>query len=139
MQALDAILLDLGLPDSMGLASVQAIRDGAPTTPVIVISGNEDPETGRGALALGAQDFVIKGRSEPAAIVRLIEYALERQQLVSELQAKNKESEIVSAQLRRLIADHGDAMIIVDPEGIAVFVNPAGEGFLVDLRLILLA
>ncbi len=129
MQAFDAILLDLGLPDNMGLASVQAIRDGAPTTPVIVISGNEDPETGRGALALGAQDFVIKGRSEPAAIVRLIEYALERQQLVSELQAKNKESEIVSAQLRRLIADHGDAMIIVDPEGIAVFVNPAGEGF----------
>jgi CheY-like chemotaxis protein/HPt (histidine-containing phosphotransfer) domain-containing protein len=56
----DAVLLDLGLPDSIGLRGLAAIRAAAPTAAVVVLSGSEDPELIWTAIENGAQEFEIK-------------------------------------------------------------------------------
>lgn len=57
---IDIILLDLGLPDSVGLDTLSRIRTHAPNIPIIVISGQSDRETARLALRQGAQGFIPK-------------------------------------------------------------------------------
>lgn len=55
----DAVLLDLGLPDRDGLELIAAIRKRS-TAPVIVVSARSDVAEKVAALDLGAADFVTK-------------------------------------------------------------------------------
>ena len=43
------VLLDLALPDSDGMDTIRAIQNVAPNTPIVVISGSQDPAAVRGA------------------------------------------------------------------------------------------
>jgi len=58
----DVILQDLVMPDIDGLTLVRLFRTNPPTaeTPVIVLSGNDDPDTRARALAQGANDYLVK-------------------------------------------------------------------------------
>ncbi len=80
----DLILLDLSLPDSHGLETVRAICQHVSHTPVIVLTGLEDEELGFEAIGQGAQDYLIKGTLNAAALGRTIRYAKERHRLVVE-------------------------------------------------------
>ena len=73
----DIILLDLGLPDGMdlsGLSHMAAMLD----SPVIVLTGNEDPSLVDRALACGAHDFLPKSENLRAMLPRAIQFALHR-------------------------------------------------------------
>jgi len=76
----DLVLLDLGLPDSRGVDTVVRVVREHPTLPVIVLTSHADETLARAALAAGAEDYIVKGAIEPAALVRAIEYAYERKQ-----------------------------------------------------------
>ena len=52
------VLLDLQLPGT--LSGMDVLKAVAATVPVIVITGNVDPESGRSVLAAGAFDYVSK-------------------------------------------------------------------------------
>ncbi|MDB4887173.1 MAG: hypothetical protein JWN79_2611 [Gemmatimonadetes bacterium] len=56
----DAIILDLGLPDTNGLAVMEAIRREGRTTPVLILTGTHDAETTVRALDAGADDYLRK-------------------------------------------------------------------------------
>jgi two-component system, NarL family, nitrate/nitrite response regulator NarL len=58
--ALDAILLDLRMPGMNGLAGLKAMCAACATVPVVIISGETDPDTVRGALQAGAAGFLPK-------------------------------------------------------------------------------
>jgi signal transduction histidine kinase/DNA-binding response OmpR family regulator len=85
-QAYDAVLLDLTLPDSSGLATVTALRQAAPALPIVVMTGHDDMAFALGALDAGAQDYLVKGDVSEQQLVRSIRYARERQQLELELE-----------------------------------------------------
>jgi DNA-binding response OmpR family regulator len=77
----DIILLDLGLPDSVGLESFKAILDKHPVIPIIILTGLANEEIGIKAIRYGAQDYLVKGEFNGKLLVRAIQYAIERKKL----------------------------------------------------------
>ena len=74
----DVVLLDLRLPDTMGLDGLTRLVQEFPEVPVVVLTGMDDEALGLRAVQEGAQDFLVKGRSETALIERSLRYAIER-------------------------------------------------------------
>lgn len=85
----DVILLDLSLPDSKGIESLTAIKTIAPTTPVIILTSQDDEKTAVLALKSGAQDYLIKGKIDKSLLERSIRYSIERQQAAMKLKSQN--------------------------------------------------
>ena len=56
----DLVLLDLSMPGASGLSGLISIRAEFPETPVIVVSANEDPNSIRKCIELGASGFIPK-------------------------------------------------------------------------------
>lgn len=56
----DVVLLDFRLPDSDDLGLLTAIRQAAPSVPVVLMTAHGTPDLARGALALGAFRVISK-------------------------------------------------------------------------------
>ncbi len=74
----DCVLLDLGLPDATGLEALTAVLDLAPSIAVLVLTGLSDEHRGTEAVAVGAQDYLVKGSIDGQLLMRAIRYAVER-------------------------------------------------------------
>lgn len=109
---LDVVLLDLMLPDSLGLETVDAVHKAFPRLPIVVMTGLSDEETALKALRRGAQDFLVKGEFDPGLLRRSIRYARERLRL--------------RAGLEGVIEGSADAMLVV-VDGRVSYANPAAE------------
>lgn len=79
----DAVLLDLMLPDSHGLATVSSLQDRAPDLPIIVYSGfgAEDVLFAREAIRGGAQEFLPKSGASRPVMHRAILASIERKRM----------------------------------------------------------
>ena len=75
----DVALVDLSLPDSQGLATVERVRATAPGVPVVVVTGLHDHALAVEALRRGVQDYLVKGELDRGAAARAVRYAIERQ------------------------------------------------------------
>ncbi len=85
----DIILLDLGLPDSDGLETLRAMLSHPAGFPIVVLTGNNDEQTGLAAVREGAQDYLVKGQTDKNQLTRSIKYAIERKQAENALQELN--------------------------------------------------
>ncbi len=74
----EVILLDLGLPDGQGSEVVHAVRQLAPATPIVVLSGKSDEAIAVQSLQEGAQDYVVKGTLDAPGLGRTVRLALTR-------------------------------------------------------------
>jgi signal transduction histidine kinase len=74
----DVVLLDLSLPDSFGLNTVRKLQALAPDMPVIVLTGVDDRQLALQAMAVGVQDYLVKGQISAPLLERAIRYAIER-------------------------------------------------------------
>jgi PAS domain S-box-containing protein len=77
-RSVDAILLDLSLPDAQGLEAVRRAHHAAPHTPLVVLTGLDDESMAAQVLQEGAQDYLIKGQIETRGLTRALRYAIER-------------------------------------------------------------
>lgn len=75
---MDCVLLDLGLPDAMGLEGLERLRAAAPDAAIVVLTGHDDELRGVEALSRGAQDYLAKGSVDGPLLARAIRYAIER-------------------------------------------------------------
>lgn len=57
---IEMVLLDLKLSDAVGVDSLLALRKHSPDTPIIVLSGEQDPEVIRRCIDHGAMGFITK-------------------------------------------------------------------------------
>ena len=78
----DAVLLDLSLPDARGLDTVARVREAAPHLPIVVLTGLDDEAVAVQAVQAGAQDYLVKGAVTGLGLRRAIRHARERQRLV---------------------------------------------------------
>ncbi len=74
----DVVLLDLNLPDSRELATFSRAHEAAPELPVIILSGIDDEDFAAEAVHLGAQDYLVKSRTDAHLLQRALRYAVER-------------------------------------------------------------
>jgi PAS domain S-box-containing protein len=74
----DAVLLDLTLPDSSGMDTIQWARRICSTQPVVVLTGSGDEKTGIMAVRMGIQDYLVKGRADGWTVARAVQYSIER-------------------------------------------------------------
>ncbi len=114
----NCILLDLGLPDGEGVQSVAVLREVSPDSAIVVMTGLDDEKTALAALKLGAQEYAVKGMSAGELLVRLLRHAIERHQMLNELN-KLREQEYFQATHdimtglpnRQLFADRAQQMV----------------------------
>jgi len=151
----DVMLLDLSLPDSQGLDTVQRVRAQNPNIPIVVMTGLDDQMVAFEAARFGAQDYLVKGKVDPEGLARSVRYALERGKTEQELRRhRDHLGELVAqrtADLRRTSEDleqekedrnravadrilmvtaieHAtEAFVITNPDGVIEYVNPAFE------------
>ena len=82
--AFDVVLLDLSLPDAHGLETVSQMLQAAPEVAIVVLSGLDDESVATQAVQAGAQDYLVKGHTEPVLLSRALRYAVQRKQLERE-------------------------------------------------------
>lgn len=80
MGGFDVVLLDLNLPDSQGLNTLNRVLTHAPEIPVVVLTGFDDETLAIKAVREGAQDYLIKGEIDNP-LMRALHYAIERHRL----------------------------------------------------------
>ncbi len=77
----DVILLDLGLPDSIGVETLKKIQVFKMKSPVVVMTGLDDEDAALESLREGAQDYLVKSRLTSDSILRGIKYGIERKKI----------------------------------------------------------
>jgi two-component system sensor kinase FixL len=114
----DACLLDYRLGLRTGLELLrEAITQGV-QTPIIILTGSDDPEVDREATELGAADFLLKDQLDPVILERVIRYSVQHAASLKALQKSHDRS-------RLLFERSLDAILISDDRGRFVEVNGA--------------
>jgi diguanylate cyclase (GGDEF)-like protein/PAS domain S-box-containing protein len=107
----ECLLVDLGLPDGDGLGVVDALRESATDSALVVLTGRADDELGVLAIQHGADDYFVKGELSARGLHRSINYAIER--------TRSK------VALAAVMASLGDGLIVFNRDGLVVSANPA--------------
>jgi Flp pilus assembly CpaE family ATPase len=79
----DIALVDLSLPDSQGLATFETVHRHAPALPVVIMTGLASEQLALAAMERGAQEYLVKGRINTQALVRVLQYAMARSQTLA--------------------------------------------------------
>ncbi len=112
--AVDIVLLDLMLPDSLGIHTLQQLVEAVPHLPIILMTGLADETIGAEALREGAQDYLLKDQLDSRGLVRAIRYAIERKTATAQLQLQSHALEAAA-----------NAITILDARGNIEWCNPA--------------
>lgn len=100
----DVVLLDLTLPDSVGLDTLSCLCPGATNVAVIVLTGLDDEAIAVEALRKGAQDYLVKNRMTPEVLLHSIRYAIERNRVEQALLDRERELENQARDLEEVNA-----------------------------------
>lgn len=99
----DVILLDLTLPDSRGVETVDVFTKD-PVAPVVVLTGIDDEDLAFQSVKKGAHDYLVKGKFDTPLLSKTLSYTIERFRLVEQL---NETRQLINREreLRRLESD----------------------------------
>ena len=103
-QNFDLVVLDLGLPESRGLDTLENFRRQCPDVPVVVLTGLQDEEAGVEAIRKGAIDYVTKPFKQDGLRTR-ISIALQMVELQDKLLLLANTDELTGLTNRRHFFD----------------------------------
>lgn len=81
-----AVMLDLSLPDSQGLETLERLIGLHPDNTIIVLSGHDDTELALQAVKVGAQDYLVKGFYTASDLSKSLRYSIERRRITQSLE-----------------------------------------------------
>ena len=137
-RAFDAILSDLSLEDSEGLATIHTLAAAAPEVPIIVLTGGANTEIVPEVVHSGAQDYLLKGSSDGATIARTIHYAMDRKQVEEQLRAQQEELQRKNKQLQeaqKSLEAYRDRYIDLYDFAPLGYVTLDNEGYIQEINL----
>ncbi|MDD1721742.1 MAG: GAF domain-containing protein [Euryarchaeota archaeon] len=124
--AYDAVLLDLGLPDSQGLHTFTTLAAYTSDVPIIILTGLEDEVLALDLVRKGAQDYIAKDHVDRERVERAIRYAIERKQNDQALLAMQRQLEQQAQMLDRVLTSTNDVIFTSDEELRYTYINTAG-------------
>lgn len=122
----DAVLLDLGLPDSTGVDCVTSIRQHGGEVPIVVLTGLDDDELALRCLGAGAQDYLSKQEVRTQSLRRAIDYAIAR---VDERAARARAATL-QRRLAAIVETSSDAIVSCALDGRVTSWNGGAERIL---------
>ena len=115
-QPIAEVLLDLNLPDSEGLQTLEKMRGAAPHVPIVVISGADDPEFVDLVLKAGASEYLVKGRFDSEVLRGVIDRHRQRPRTPDEfIVAENR--------FRAILSSLQEGLLAIDSNGVITYVN----------------
>ncbi|MBI5021968.1 MAG: PAS domain S-box protein [Ignavibacteriales bacterium] len=118
----DIILLDLSLPDTEGIETVKLAINAAPYRPIIALTEINDNGISVQALQAGAEDYLVKGKTDCYMITRSIRYAIERKRVETLLR-------ISEERYRTFFENTEDVFYRTDMRGIIKFISPSVKNY----------
>jgi diguanylate cyclase (GGDEF)-like protein/PAS domain S-box-containing protein len=120
LKGVDAILVDLYLPDTRGIETFELLFRAAPKIPILVLTDSKDEKTAKLAVQCGAQDYLFKTRLDAYLLPKAIGSMIER---ASYFDALYEEKERAVVTLNSI----GDAVVSTDVSGQITYLNAMAE------------
>lgn len=98
----DVILLDLVLPDSLGIDTITRVKAQAPMIPIVVLTDWNDRKMAVEAVRAGAQDYLIYKSVERELVMRAICYAIERQRTEQTIRRQAQRERLLGQMIERI-------------------------------------
>lgn len=124
------LLLNLYLPDGVGLGNIRRIKAGFPQQNIIVLTGFDERVIGIEAIREGAMDYLVKGDFDENSLAKTLRFSIERQNFIHRLEETQRVARvgsweywpdagqlIISGQLNALLgAADEETNSMTDPE-----------------------
>lgn len=117
---IDAVLLDLFLPDSQGIGTFEALYAAAPLIPILLLASRENEEVAWKATQLGAQDHLLRDHLDAYWLPRILRSVIERKAGEEALFAERERAQVTLNSI-------GDAVLSTDVAGKVVYLNAVAE------------
>jgi len=116
----DAILADLSLPDSDGLATFDQLSMAAPHTPIMTLTGRGDEALARQAVQRGSQGYLARGNLANSLVSQALSSMIQRKTIEQLLYLERSRAETTLKSI-------ADAVVCTDTAAAVVYLNPAAE------------
>ncbi len=115
-----AILVDLLLPDSRGLETVDQLLRAAPQIPILVLCTARDEDVAKLAVQHGAQDYLLKTRVDSYLLHKALGSMIERSAIAEALFEERERAQVTLKSI-------GDAVVSIDARGHVTYLNIVAE------------
>lgn len=118
--SIEAVILDLSLPDSQGMETFHKVSISAPGVPILVLSDSAQEEVAQEAVLHGAHDYLPKDRLDAYSLPRAVQTMI-ASKLAAEMLVGDRER--ADATLDSI----GDAVLSTDNNGRITYLNAVAE------------
>src|SRR5256886_14594086 len=115
-----AVMVDLFLSDSQGIATFDQLSRASPHVPILVLSRLRDEDVARLAVQRGAQDYLLQERLDGHSLARALSSMLERSAYAEALFLESQRAQVTLNSI-------GDAVISTDVAGNVTYLNAVAE------------
>ncbi len=124
----DAVISELQLPDSQGLATITRLRAALRReTPIIVLSREDDRSLVPEAIDAGAQDYLRKDRADGESVIHALRAAIQRSSIRVRLMDSERQLRASEARKAAVLDSAFDAVVVMSAGGTILEMNPAAE------------
>lgn len=81
----DVVLLDMNLPEGSGRKNIEIIKKFNPKVPIVCLTSLDDDRMAMESLQSGAQEYIVKGFSNPYILSRIIRSSIFRKNVENDL------------------------------------------------------
>ena len=120
--SVDLVISDIHMPGLNGFQLLDTIHSEKPSTPVIMMTGDESVHSAVSALRKGAYDYLTKP-FEPEDLLNTIENALQQKLLLERTRILDNRLRISENRFRFMLKNTPDMIYTLDPRGRFKYVN----------------